>query len=238
MASGLASAPQVAAPAASGAARVPGTPLGGERPAPRREPRSTPRRAAARGQSGGATASEANVNVNLANRLQAVSLDEDMPQLAPNRPARLYCPVRSCAASDPTRNADWMSLSALRSHVDGHMLGITPGRVPQAWLDGHRLKACSDCGKTVTTTIANGMHRKCWAKVAAAAADTSADMEQAAPSSTPNVAVADSLPTIMDVCLRHVSTREFLEPELLASAEKELLQCISNAPPTFLQRSL
>ena len=143
---------------------------------------------------------------------------------------RLYCPVATCPAHDQHRHSGWMSIAGLRAHVDGHMLGMIPGAIPSDWLTQNRLQPCRQCGKTVSVSVGNGMHRRCAARAMSAQAGQSHPPGRSQTDArAPDLNLLEELPSLHDICSWESSIREHLEPELLAIAEKEFLRCIDNA---------
>jgi len=87
-----------------------------------------------------------------------------------------------------------------------------------------QLMACRRCSKLVSTRVGNGMHGSCWAAL---------ERERQARARTGEAGshgieiVADDLPNMRDIGLKQLNTREFLEPDILAKAERAFLQIIA-----------
>ena len=155
--------------------------------------------------------------------VRQLNLDEDMgsPPDPPPQQSQMYCPVLGCAASDSSRHAGWLSMQALRAHVDSHMLGQMPGRPSSEWLQQHRLQGWSDCGRLVSSTVGNGMHRRCRAR-RASTTTTRRESTVSAPvdDGSPKTALLQTLPSIEQICERQVPIREYLEPDLCCKCRK------------------
>ena len=157
------------------------------------------------------------------------SSSSGQPSSPSGLPQRLWCPVPNCRAAHGSRHMGFPSFGALRAHVNDHLLGTMPGALPDEWMQRGRWCACSHCGKLVSTTCNNGIHRRCLGLIAAAAQDVrSASANGSEPLSSPQLEVLDEIPDIHDICLRDARMREWLEPSLLSIAEPEFLRCLAN----------
>ena len=139
---------------------------------------------------------------------------------------RLQCPVAGCPAADSTRHPGWASFAGLRPHIDCHLLGSIPGSPPQEWMDQGRWNACRICGKLVSRTCANGVHRRCWGEQVSQQQGIHSGAR--APTRAPDADLLPELPTIREVCLKECLTREWLEPGLLKLAQPEFVRLVVN----------
>ena len=141
----------------------------------------------------------------------------------------LYCPVSGCPAADPALHMGWRSFPALRAHLDSHMLGTIPGRVPQAWLDQGGWTVCGPCGKLVARRAAHGLHRGCWAhRQKAAAPPSSHSGSPTVPCGVPDPCLADMLPGLMEIATAPITTVEHVDARALPLAEREYKRCLAN----------
>lgn len=195
-----------------------GTPMGGEHPLLRSRSRER----------------QAQAPLDLDQVVRNLSVDEAMqqavapgPATGPRQRPRLLCPVPSISAARNGTCRGWLNMSGLRSHVDGHLLNLIPGTVPQSWLDDNRSQPCARCGKSVSISAANGMHQRCWSAVVAEREVRTAHASQ--DHSSVDVGLLDELPSIHEISMKDVATKEYIEPDVLAIAGPEFLRCVANA---------
>ncbi len=79
---------------------------------------------------------------------------------APTIQAPFRCPVPGCAAHSPDYPG-WVSFNGQKAHVNGHVLGVLPGRPPDEWMA--KRATCAECGKLVSKSVAGHIHRTCLA---------------------------------------------------------------------------
>ena len=107
-----------------------------------------------------------------------------------------------------------------------HLLDAIRGRPSNEWMEAGRWTTCRLCGKLASRTHGNGVHRRCLAEQVSQASQRPAS--SVAMGSRPSLDVRSEIPSIAEICKAQVSIREFLEPALLARAEKEYLHCMSS----------
>ena len=102
-----------------------------------------------------------------------------------------------------------------------------PGRPPDEWMRAGHWVQCTYCNKLLSDRVPHGMHRRCWVEHA-----NSLHLPQvgsnALPSRSPDISKLEEMPSLFEISEAVVLVRDFLEPALLAIAEKEFLKCVSN----------
>ena len=131
------------------------------------------------------------------------------------RPEPHFCPVVGCTAAAGGRRPPWPTFAGLRAHVDAHLLGQLPGLPSQQWLQAQGLVGCRVCGRLVSTRCNGGVHRTCLAHELL--------QQPVAPEGVDSV--ADDLPSLDDIMLAPIATREFVGSGLLPAVEREFNKC-------------
>ena len=132
--------------------------------------------------------------------------------------ARHMCPVPGCCAGQRARQAGWETFAGLRTSM------------PTCWgcnQAGHLrigCVSCRICSRLVSHRCHGGLHRACAAQAFAdrpppTLPDIRADADVAL--------VLASLPSMDDICVAAIATRETLGEGLLPLAEREFLRCIA-----------
>ena len=132
----------------------------------------------------------------------------------------LFCPVPGCPNAAAGRRPEFSSAQRLRAHVDAHLLAQLPGLPPQEWMDQRGMVACRLCGRMVSRRCNRGVHRTC---LATELAPGHPRATQAAPAVD-----AEDLPSLRDICLARIETREFIGASLLPAVEREFNKCTAN----------
>ena len=149
------------------------------------------------------------------------------PVLPPTQQQRLWCPVQGCPASAGGRHAGWLSFGSVKAHVDMHLLEAYPGRPSEEWMAAGQWTTCQYCGKLASRAHGNGIHKRCLAEQIAAR-PSQGHLGSHSPASSANIDVLADLPSIVEICQAQVTTRDYLDPGLLAKAEAQYLQCLAN----------
>ncbi len=125
----------------------------------------------------------------------------------------------------------WSSQAGLRAHFDAHLLGAIPGRPLPEWMRQCKLTTCAVCGKPLSTTLALGMHQRCWALRVSRLIDPQErpiqtdDVVQSGP---PDAGLYTSLPCLSEIALAPVPTIEFLSVGAFPHVEREYKRCLAN----------
>ena len=136
--------------------------------------------------------------------------------------------VQSCPAKNSDRHAGWHTKQALRSHLDQHLLGVLTGSPSEDWLDQEGLQSCRRCSRLVSRRTANGMHRTCWGAQEAQRLRSSGLAHLSASTSSNLPEEEELLLSLEEIGRMDIATREFLEPNLFAKAEKLYVATIRN----------
>ena len=113
-------------------------------------------------------------------------------------PARVFCPVPGCPASDPARAHGWANHTTMRAHIDAHLSGALVGEVPTAWLQQTGRTRCLVCRLSVSER--HGIHPTCRPEARAAAVGPRPSLDAGGPALPTLAAIqAGQTPT-----LRHV----------------------------------
>ena len=132
---------------------------------------------------------------------------------------RHFCPVPGCSAAAGGLRPGWETDGpGLRAHVDAHLLSQLPGLPPDEWMSQRGMVACGQCGRMVSRRCNGGIHRRCLA----------ADLAPAPRTETQQETISDELPSLMNICLARVETREFIGVGLLPAVEREFNKCTAN----------
>ena len=86
--------------------------------------------------------------------------------------------------------------------------------------------SCRRCSKLVSMRVGNGMHSTCWGALERERQARAPIVDAAA---NAMASLPDDLPSMKDIGLKQINTREFLEPDLLVPAERAFLTIIANA---------
>ncbi len=117
-------------------------------------------------------------------------------------------------------------MTGLRPHIDGHLLGILPGRPPQEWVDAGNWAQCGRCSKLVSRRCLGGMHRTCHAEqslqdqqgrdVGLGQDDTGATVDD-----------CSDLPSLDAIFMKDMYTQDMLGEGLVGLAEREFTACVA-----------
>ena len=147
----------------------------------------------------------------------------------PPAPSRHLCPVPGCPAADPTTHHGWRGFAGLRAHIDSHLLGSLPGPPPPAWMLAGRWTTCPCCGKLLSSTVALGMHKKCWANHIASHSSTASPFAAALPQHAgPDPDLDGHLPSLQQISEAPIPTIEFVSSAALHLVDLEYRRCLAN----------
>ena len=132
---------------------------------------------------------------------------------------RHFCPVAECPSAAGGLRLGWeIDGTGLRAHVDAHRLGQLPGLPPEQWMSRRGMVACRLCGRMVSHRCNGGIHRTC----------LGAELAPPTVPATRQMPDSDELPTLMDICLARIETREFIGVGLFPAVEREFNKCTAN----------
>ena len=161
--------------------------------------------------------------------------DEDMgatPIATPSgssRPVMHHCPVQGCSASDPHLALGWRSTAALRSHVDGHLVGALVGVPAATWLASKGWTTCAGCTRTISVTISSGWHSRCWAREQRERIEIEhQDARLGERVERPDAALATDLPDLEEVACADIPVIEHVPAGCLSLVETEYRRLLAN----------
>ena len=137
-------------------------------------------------------------------------------------PLRHFCPVEGCSRSVSRDTIGFASLSTVRAHVDLHMGGELPRQPPEGWLETQGLAACRCCGLTISRRIRDLRHPRC-SIIAPRVPNRHDEILDS------HVLTDHRLPTLEDIFLCNVLSKEHLPASLLPLAREEYGKVIARA---------
>ena len=136
----------------------------------------------------------------------------------------IWCPVHGCSRAQGRVGIGFSSQQALRAHVDLHLAAELPGLPSDAWLTAHVLKRCRHCGLSLSQKIRDDVHPRCRGKQLSCSAPLVARGRDSCDVS--------QLPTLQDVFLCNVLTKEFLPLSLVPLIREEYGKLLSRVVQT------
>ena len=128
--------------------------------------------------------------------------------------ASRFCPVLGCARSHPNDSVGFTTAATLRAHVDLHMAGELIGQPPEGWLTSQGLTSWRRCGLSISRRIRNAIYPRC-GESPHQGQHVGRGLEP------PSTITDDRLPTLSEIYLCNVLTKEYLPASLLPLAREE-----------------